>query len=345
MLIKILKSVVSGFLLLSSVSVVAQHKMPPLNISEMGSFHVGGRLVEISGKPIKETVFSPGSAPAKIDPNGRYMVEQMYVQYVTPKTVKAKLPILLWHGGGLTGATYETTPDGREGWQQYFVRHGWKTYVSDAVERGRSGWAPPEIWPSEPQFLTIDNPWARFRIGSGRWTAETAEQTQLPGSQFPAEAYLNFMRQVVPRWTSTDDATLNAYIALIDKVCPCVVLVHSQGGRFGQMAAQARPDKVKGLVLVEPAGFGDPNQAAALRHTPMLEVYGDYIEQDSRWPSIRQTQMDLNKKYIDAGGSVDVVNLPNVGIKGNSHMMMMDRNNVEVADVIEAWLKKKGFTQ
>ena len=46
----------------------------------------------------------------------------------------------MWHGGGLTGVTYETKPDGKPGWLNYFLRKGWDTYVSDAMERGRSGW-------------------------------------------------------------------------------------------------------------------------------------------------------------------------------------------------------------
>ncbi len=328
-----------------AITSIAHAQTPALNVVEIGSFHVGGRLVEISNKPVKSVVFSPGSAPALIDPNGKYLVEQMYVQYFTPQILKSKLPILLWHGGGLTGVTYETTPDGREGWQQFFIRNGWKTYVSDAVERGRSGWASPDIWPSEPQFLTVENPWSRFRIGSGAWSDDPAKRVQFQGSLFPAEGYLNFMRQIVPRWTTTDAATIKAYTELVDKVCPCVVLVHSQGGMFGQRVAQARPDKVKALVLVEPAGFGDPDQAASLKNTPVLEIYGDFIDQDSRWPNIRKTQMDLNKKYIEAGGSVDVINLPEIGIKGNSHMMMMDRNNMQIAQLINDWLVRKGFAE
>src|SRR5262245_58775348 len=90
----------------------------------MGSFHVGGRSVEITGKPIKEMVFAVGGVPARIDPNGLYQVEQMYVQYFLPKNRKGKLPLLMWHGGGLTGVTYETTPDGREGWLNMFIRKG-----------------------------------------------------------------------------------------------------------------------------------------------------------------------------------------------------------------------------
>ena len=88
----------------------------PIALRDMGSFHVGGREVTISGKPVKEVVFTPGGVPAKIDPNGTYVVESMYVQYFLPANRRGSLPLLLWHGGGLTGVTYETTPDGREGW-------------------------------------------------------------------------------------------------------------------------------------------------------------------------------------------------------------------------------------
>ena len=114
---------------------VAASAAEPIALRDMGSFHVGGRLVEISGKPIKEITFAPGGVPAKIDPNGTYQVEQMYVQYFLPANEKGAYPLLLWHGGGLTGATYETTPDGREGWLNYFLRKGWSVYNSDAVER------------------------------------------------------------------------------------------------------------------------------------------------------------------------------------------------------------------
>src|SRR5947209_1045907 len=168
----------------------------------MGSFHVGGRVVEISGKPVREIVRQPGGPPTKLDPNGQYMVEQMYVQYFLPKERKGKLPLLLWHGGGLTGVTYESTPDGREGWLNMFVRKGWDTYVSDAVERGRAGWAMPEVFEGEPVFLRIDAPWVTWRFGApGSWDNDPAKRRPYPGSQFPFEAYDNLIRQIVPRWT------------------------------------------------------------------------------------------------------------------------------------------------
>jgi len=158
-----------------------------INLRGMGTFHIGGRTVEITGKPVREVLLGAGGVPAKLDPNGLYAVEHMYVQFFLPQTRKGKVPLLMWHGGGLTGVTYETTPDGREGWLNMFIRKGWDVYNSDAVERGRSGFAGPEVWPSSPNFLTKANPFERFRIGqgAGSWNADAAKMKVLPGNQFP----------------------------------------------------------------------------------------------------------------------------------------------------------------
>ena len=192
----------------------------PIALRDMGSFHVGGRTVEISGKPVRELILGAGGVPAKIDPNGLYQVEAMYVQYFLPQNRKGKYPLLMWHGGGLTGVTYETTPDGREGWMTMLIRKGWDVYNSDAVERGRAGFAPPDIWKGEPNFLTVANPFERFRIGQGlgSWNVDLSKAKLMPSSQFPLEGYDNFVKQIVPRWTTTDDAIIAAYTALVDKV-------------------------------------------------------------------------------------------------------------------------------
>jgi len=318
----------------------------PIALRDMGSFHVGGRDVEISGKPVKEIAFTPGGVPAKVDLNGTYSVEAMYVQYFLPADRRGAVPLLMWHGGGLTGVTWETTPDGREGWLNYFVKQGWDVYNSDAVERGRAGWAMyPDIFQGEPVFLTKSNPFERFRIGqgAGSYSPDPAQQKLMPGVQFPVQAYDNFVKQGVPRWTTTDEAIIRAYVALVDRVCPCVILFHSQAGQFGFKVAQARPDKVRALVAVEPAGQGDPAQAAVLKDIPTLVVYGDNIALDSRWPQIRANGVKFAGEISRAGGHVDIVDLPAAGIHGNSHMMMMDRNNLQVAGLIQQWLAKQGL--
>src|SRR5256885_11898365 len=103
----------------------------PYALRDMGSFHVGGRDVEVTGKPVKDVVFTPGGVPAKVDLNGTYSVEAMYVQYFLPANRRGTVPLLLWHGGGLTGVTYETKPDGREGGLNFFVKQGLDGYKYD----------------------------------------------------------------------------------------------------------------------------------------------------------------------------------------------------------------------
>jgi hypothetical protein len=132
--------------------------MPALTAEEdivlrgMGSFHVGGRVAEVSGKAVRMIVRQPGGPQTKLDPNGQYMVEQMYVQYFLPRQRKGKLPLLMWHGGGLTGVTYESTPDGREGWLNLFVgRAGTSTSPtrsSAAVRASRPPTSGPRSRPS-----------------------------------------------------------------------------------------------------------------------------------------------------------------------------------------------------
>jgi hypothetical protein len=84
---------------------------------------------------------------------------------------------------------------------------------------------------------------------------------------------------------------------------------------------------------------------AALKNIPTLSVYGDFIATDSRWPTIRQNNLKFQEAIKNAGGHPELINLPEIGIKGNSHMMMMDRNNLEIAGVIQKWLAEKGFVQ
>src|SRR5262249_18217833 len=124
-----------------------------------------------------------------------------------------------------------------------------------------------------------------------------------------------------------------------------VILFHSQAGSVGLKVAQARPDKVKALIAVEPAGVGDPAKVDVLKNIPTLIMYGDYIDRDSRWPKIRATGVAFAEAMKAAGGSVDVVDLPKIGIHGNSHMMMMDKNNLEVAGLIQNWLEGKGLSK
>ena len=80
-------------------------------VEEIGSFHIGGREIALSGLPPRQVRWSPTMAPTVVDPNGEFHVEQMYVQYIKLAKPKARFPLLMWHGGGHTGALWETKPD------------------------------------------------------------------------------------------------------------------------------------------------------------------------------------------------------------------------------------------
>ena len=158
-----------------------------------------------------------------------------------------------------------------------FIRKGWDVYISDAVERGRSGFASPDVWQGEPTFLNYQDPYERFRIGEGEgsWNADPAKRKPMPGTQFPVEAYDNYMKQSVPRWLSTDPAIIAAYLELVDKICPCVLLAHSQGGSFAFKVAEQRPEKFKAIVAIESATAGVIANAPKLKDIPVLMVFGD----------------------------------------------------------------------
>jgi hypothetical protein len=112
-------------------------------VRDIGSFHVGGGLVTLSGLPLRERVSTPGGPVHYVDPNGEIAAGQMYVHYVRLAQPRVQIPVLMWHGGGESGVNWETTPDGRDGWQMRFLSAGLDVYVSDSVERGRSSWASP----------------------------------------------------------------------------------------------------------------------------------------------------------------------------------------------------------
>lgn len=316
-------------------------------VKEVGSFHVGGRTATLSGLPEKEVTFSPGAPPVRMNPNGEFAVEQMYARYTLLVQPLAKYPLLMWHGGGLTGATFETKPDGHPGWEDWFLHAGHDVYVSDAVERGRASWARyPEIFKSEPVFRTKKEGWELFRIGpTGSYADAAAQRQAWPVSQFPVEAYEQFTKQSVPRWLTNDEATQRAYDAYVDKVCPCVILVHSQGGAFAFNAALRAPDKIKAIVAVETSGTPDLEKTdyARLRNTPMLWVWGDHLADYPFWGTLRQRQEEFRKRVAAAGGTADEIDLPATGIRGNTHMVMMDRNSDQVAALIQRWLQQNGL--
>lgn len=314
-------------------------------VKEVSSFHAGGAQVSLSGLPEREIRLTPSAPPMKVNPNGEFETGQLYVQYVRLAVPRARYPLLMWHGGGLTGVTWETKPDGAPGWQQYFLKQGHDVYVSDAVERGRASWSRyPEIFTSEPFFRPKHEAWEGFRIGP-TYDKDPTKRMAYAGGQFPVQAFDQFTRQAVPRWATNNAATQAAYDALVDKVCPCVIVVHSQGSAFALQASLNAPGKIKGIVAVEPGGAPDPASVnlSAVKDVPHLFVWGDNLAGNDGWTKLRAAPDRYRAALLAQGGTADLLDLPVQGIRGNSHMLMMDRNSDEVAGCIQAWMAANGL--
>jgi len=314
----------------------------PLTLADEGIFFVGG-------KP-KVSNF-PGMSPAGPVPPGTVMVDQMYVHYRIPAGA-AKAPIVLVHGGGLTGASYETTPDGREGWATYFARKGYPVYVVDTPGRGRAGFDATPVnrakkegdasgLPPNVLMVTGELAWPLFRFGP-------THGTPYPDTQYPVQAMAAFGAQVVPFGEAFYEGSAmqtapRALADLLDKIGPSVVVVHSLAGPFADALVELRPKLVRGVVNIEGAQNIVPSdkQIAAYNGVPVLELFGDHLEAPvfTAGARLKARQAVVDRINQQPGGRAVLRKLPDAGIKGNSHMMMQDKNNLQVADVILEWLQ------
>ena len=316
--------------------IMASHRVfaaSPLALKDQGSFFVNGEVVKTD---------NPGGGNGP----GRIVVNQMYVEYAIPSLQKSRAwPVIMVHGSGHTGKTYDTTPDGREGWKNYFLRKGITVYVVDQVGRARSGWDPTPINNAESQSdpklipkggivrFTYERAWSVFRFGP-------TPDEWWPDSKFPKDHLDQYMAQLAPNTEATlpqpPRKTVDALIALLSKIGPAIVMVHSQSGVYGTLTALARPDLVKGYVNIEGRTGCDltPDQIITMAKVPWLVVAGDH-----EWNGEEQCRKSV-AAVKDGGGSASFLATYEHGVRGNTHMMMMDINNLQIADWIINWIDK-----
>jgi pimeloyl-ACP methyl ester carboxylesterase len=310
-------------------------------LRDFGSFYVNGVVAPFYTAP-------PGVP-------GTQIINQMYVQYMIPMSVrKGVTPIVLVHGSGHTGKTYETTPDGREGWATYYVRRGIPVYIVDQPGRARSSFDPSlhqqaraEANPTLLRNLggfNRERAWTVFRVGPTAFVPYA-------GTQFPVDAMDQYFAQLVPNTDGylADPATrVNALAALLDKIGPAVVSVHSMSGPQGTGVAIARPNLVRAVVDVEPPSgcvISDADVAAVFTRVPLLAVFGDNTPGNATWAPAVASCGSAAARIQAAGGTARNLVLPDIGIFGNTHMMMLDKNNEQIADVIIDWLSTNAWTK
>lgn len=337
----------------------------PLIIQKQGSFAVGGSVVTAPGTfdPLKHGAFNPS---AQETAGQTLHGDHAYVFYQIPVGARP-LPLVMWHGYGQSAKTWESTPDGREGFQNLFLRRKYAVYLVDQPRRGRAARstqaASIPAAPDEQLWFGI------FRLGV--WP------DFYPGVQFPRdEASLDqFFRQMVPDTGPFNlEVNASAVSALFDKIGPGILVTHSHSGGMGWRTA-IKNRNVKAIVSFEPgSNFPFPagevpepvrhvggqasgipvaqDEFMALTRVPILIYYGDNIpDEPSTNPGQDQwrANLALARQWRDAvvrhGGDVTVVHLPEIGLRGNTHFPMSDLNNVAVADHMAAFLEGKGLTK
>ncbi|MFC3338370.1 alpha/beta fold hydrolase [Paracandidimonas soli] len=315
-----------------------------MHLKAIHGYFIGGELRRLETFPDRLISLATNEAPALSSANGDYVLGQIYVQHYQPCAPRYESPLLLWHGGGLTGACWENPPGGGQGWLSDLLCRNVEVIVSDAYERGRSGQPPyPQVLADPPLFRPLDDVWHSFRFGNahdypGAHDAALLRRKSHSGLQFPIEHLAEFGKQMVARWSTTDEQTFKAYQCLIEKTGPCMILAHSQGGYFALKAAlQSRG--INAVIALEPSGVPDEPPSTGRDIASHLFIWGDYIAgRDGPWARRRERAWNYAQKLTLLGVEVCWIDLPDIGISGNSHMLMMDSNRTLLLNLIMEWI-------
>lgn len=334
-----------------------KEQTPPLLIARQGSFSAGGEILQHPGTYDNSRFAGWGNA---IETGQSYHADHAAVDFQIPVGARP-LPLVFVHGYGQSARCWQTTPDGREGFNNLFLRKRYGTYLVDLPGRGRAGRTTAEmkIKPLADEQFWFDI----FRIGE--WPQFN------PGVQFPTdESSLNqFFRQMTPDIGTHDmEKELSALDALFKRIGESILVTHSAGGFPGWMAAIRNPE-VRGIISLEPGtyvfpegevpedmpsltgtmkGVGIPlEEFRKLARVPIVLYFGDYIPEkvtDKLGSENWRVRLQMGRKFVEAvnrhGGNATLVELPKTGIYGNTHFLMADKNNGVIANHMAGWLQQ-----
>ena len=369
----------AAWLGIAASGLIAQNTDAPLSIKRQGYLFAGGKYSTVNGR--------------------RVLSGHLYAEFQIPSRQTHPWPIVMVHGGSQSGTNFTGTPDGREGWAQFFLRQGYAVYVVDQPGRGRAAFEA-DVY-GKATRLNPDTTQQRF-VAPERYRLwpQARLHTQWPGSGVPGDPVFDqFFASQLPSiedYTAQQVLNRDALLALLEKIGPAILLTHSQSGAFGWPVADARPDLVKAIVAVEPNGppfyavenVGEPDwfrdaatllnvwgiTAVPLTYAPAAAKASDLaIVRDSkpdapdlarcwlqqsparRLPNLTKTPILIvtseasyhaaydhcTVKYLQQAGVQPAwIKLADAGIHGNGHMMMLEKNNMDIAAVMSRWLAK-----
>ncbi len=337
----------------------------PITLKTQGSFAVGGSTVKHAGTFSEKNFLSPEGQTAYGD--------HAYAFYQIPLHAH-KYPLVFQHGGAQTKRTRESTADGRDGFQNIFLRKNFSVYLVDQPRMGEAGLAT--------KANDGKNPWAGNPLYADKTLfllSRVGDQNGVfKNSQFPDDpASIDaFQRSWNPYSGELDnDLNAKALAQLTNKIGPSILVTHSMGGTIG-WRAPFYTDNVKAIVAYEPGGtpfifpesempkpirtafaplaataLGVPmDEFLKLTQIPIVLYYGDYIADKptsavgpDKWRSEYQMAQQFVTAVNQHGGDATLVHLPDIGIKGNSHFLMAEKNNVQLAELMNQWLHSKGL--
>ena len=325
----------------------------PLVIQAQGSFAVGGTVRRTPGDYDNNKPTAAGQS---------FHGDHLYAFYQVPQNAKATSVVML-HGAFQSARSWETTSDGREGFQTLFLRRGFPVYLVDQPRRGRAGnsTVATTVEPTPYDQLFFD----QFRLGKWPNYFDNVQFDRKP------QTLDQFFRSVTPNTGPYDAAVISdAMAALFDKIGPAVLFSHSQAGGPGWLTAIKSPN-VKAIVAFEPgsglifpqselppampsaAGTLSPEPVPLsdflkLTRLPIVVYYGDNFPVSpttERGQDNWRVRLAMARLWVDAvnrhGGDARLVHLPELGIRGNTHFPMSDLNNVQIADLVSVFLADK----
>lgn len=326
-----------------------------IKVAKQGSFAVGGTTIQRNGT-YDNSKFVGWTE--QIETGQSYHGDHAFVNYQIPAKAN-RYPLVFIHGYGGSGVCWEMTPDNRDGFSTLMLRKKYPTYVMDLPGRGRAGRTTAEnhTKPVADEMFWFDI----WRIGL--WPNYNE------GVQFSKdkEYMAQFFREMTPD-LSDHKQDITAINALADKIGGNVLVTHSAGGYPGWVVAMQNSN-IKGVAAFEPGGYVFPKGEAPepmpsltgtlsgievsaeefkkLTEIPIVIYFGDYIPEepsknlgDENW----RVRLAMARKFVETinkhSGNATLVELPKLGIKGNTHFLMQDLNNDVIADLFDKWLKE-----
>ncbi|KAK8019811.1 hypothetical protein PG990_004949 [Apiospora arundinis] len=313
--------------------------------------------------------------------SGNILADQVYVEKLTPSCgVKQPHPLVFFHGGANSAVTWLNTPDNRQGFASYFLKKGYMVYLVDQIATGRSaqqdttdftlangttvqvvqgGFSAPELSPTYPQATL---------------------HTQWPGSgQVGDPIFEAFAHATVPYTTNLvagENAMRASVCKLLSLVGASYLISHSSGAQYPILVSNDCPELVAGNINLEHStqpfwNYGstlssgsappvsDPSElkievvgedTLALRNCHLQAEPARQLPKIAGVPYLCTTgEASVHATYDhcvieflkQAGGNPDWIKLADVGIHGNGHFGHLEKNNMDIAAVVEGWIKKQ----